>query len=155
MSTVVPQTGLKENEKVLWYGKRSLLSYLGRIIASLIFIILTVIPFIGLVFLIVGMVLLLSALFGARSNTYYITNMRAVQEHRLGGRSIRETSLDKITDIVFSQGLFGRLLNLGTVHFHTAGTGFLGLDFAGIKDPMLVRGTAINAKDEYLKKSGK
>ena len=33
MSAVAPLAGLKEGEKVLWYGKRSLVSYLGRIIA--------------------------------------------------------------------------------------------------------------------------
>jgi hypothetical protein len=32
-----------------------------------------------------------------------------------------------------------------------AGTGFLGINFRNIRDPLTVRGLVINAKDEYLK----
>jgi hypothetical protein len=42
-------------------------------------------------------------------------------------------------------------MNFGSIHFHTAGTGFPGIDFEGIRDPLTVRGLVINAKDEYLK----
>jgi hypothetical protein len=52
---------------------------------------------------------------------------------------------------VFNQGFFGRLVNFGSIHFHTAGTGFPGIDFEGIRDPLTVRGLVIKAKDEYLK----
>jgi len=120
---------------------------------AVILVILTPIPFFGFIFLIIGIILILSAVVGAGANVYYVTNMRVIQEHRLFGRSIKETTLDKITDIVFNQGFFGRLANFGSIHLHTAGTGFLGIDFRGIRDPLLVRGLTINAKDEYLKQS--
>jgi hypothetical protein len=42
-------------------------------------------------------------------------------------------------------------VNFGSIHFHTAGTGFLGINFRNIRDPLTVRGLVINAKDEYLK----
>jgi uncharacterized membrane protein YdbT with pleckstrin-like domain len=151
MSAHIPYTGLKEGEKLLWYGRKSLLSYLGRIVLAVIFIVLMVIPYIGFIFLIIGVLLIISARVGARANIYYVTNIRIIQEHRLFGRSIKETTLDKITDIVFNQGFFGRLMNFGSIHFHTAGTGFPGIDFEGIRDPLTVRGLVINAKDEYLK----
>jgi hypothetical protein len=151
MTAHMPYTGLKEGEKLLWYGRRSLLSYLGRIILAIIFIVLTAIPYIGFLLLIIGVLLIISAVVGARANIYYVTNMRVIQEYRLFSRSIKETTLDKITDIVFNQGFFGRLVNFGSIHFHTAGTGFPGIDFEGVRDPLTVRGLVINAKDEYLK----
>jgi uncharacterized membrane protein YdbT with pleckstrin-like domain len=151
MSAHIPYTGLKEGEKLLWYGRKSLLSYLGRIVLAVIFIALMIIPYIGFIFLIIGVLLIISAMVGARANIYYVTNIRLIQEYRLFRRSIKETTLDKITDIVFNQGFFGRLVNFGSIHFHTAGTGFPGIDFEGIRDPLTVRGLVINAKDEYLK----
>jgi len=151
MSTRIPYTGLKEGEKLLWYGRRSLISYLGRIIIGIILIILTAIPYIGFIFFIIGIILIISAIIGARADMYYVTNLRIIHEHRLFGRSMKETTLDSITDIVLNQGFFGRLVNFGSIHFHTAGTAFPGIDFKGIRDPLTVRGLTINAKDEYFK----
>ncbi len=160
MSSPIPYTGLKEGEKLLWYGRRSLISYLRRIIIGAILIVLAVMSYIGFIslsiltrdiFLLIGIVLIIFAVVRARANMYYVTNIRILHEYRLFGRSIRETTLDKITDIVFNQGFFERLLNLGSVHFSTAGTGFLGIDFKGIKDPLVVRGLVINAKEEYFR----
>jgi len=54
-----------------------------------------------------------------------------------------ETTLDRTTDVVSDQGLFGRLLNIGTVHIHTAGTGFPSIRLDGIRDRVFVRGTII------------
>lgn len=146
MASVFPKSGLKEGEKVLWYAKPKVSSILGRIILSMILMA------IGIIFpilsLIVFLILVLSII-RFRARTYWITSMRAIEEYSFIGKSMKETSLDHITDVVFNQGLFGRLFNFGNIHIHTAGTGFLGLDFKGIGDPVTVRGTLINAKDTY------
>jgi len=47
--------------------------------------------------------------------------MRVIEEKVLLGRMIKETTLDKITDIVFTQGLIGRIFNVGTIYIHTSG----------------------------------
>jgi|FaiFalFF_MnMetaG_3_1042247.scaffolds.fasta_scaffold08100_3 hypothetical protein len=151
MVAQIPYTGLKEGEKVLWYGRRSLIAYLGRIIVALALLTITIVPTIGFIFLLLGLLLIVSAIISARSHIYYVTTIRIIEERRLFGRVVKETTLDKITDIVFNQGFFGRLVNFGSIHFHTAGTGFLGINFRNIRDPLTVRGLVINAKDEYLK----
>ncbi len=105
----------------------------------------------GFIFFVIGFIILASVIIKVRSLTYTVTNMRIVRERRFLGRDISETTLDRVTDIVFHQGFFGRALNFGAVHFHTAGTGFPGIKFEGAPDPMTLRGIVINAKDEYLK----
>ncbi len=81
--------------------------------------------------------------------------MRVIEEYTFFGRTVKETTLDKITYIVFTQSLFGRIFNIGTIHIHTARTGFLGIDFRNVKDPLVVRGLIINAKDAYTKEKEK
>ena len=152
MTAVVPSTGLKEDEKVLWSGKPRLTAFIGRLILSVILIFLGVIPVFGWILAIIGLAILIYTILKVRGNTYLITNMRVIREYRLGGRNIEETTLDHVTDIVLHQGFLGRIFNFGTVHIHTAGTGFIGIDFEGVKDPMTVRGTIINAKDAYRHK---
>jgi len=149
MGSVVPSTGLKEGEKVLWSGKPRLVGFLGSIIFSIILILLMIIPFIGWITAIIGVIILVLIVLRVNATTYLVTNMRVLREYRLIGRNMQETTLDHITDIVFHQGLFGRLFNFGIVHIHTAGTGFIGIHFQAVGDPMTVRGTIINAKDSY------
>lgn len=148
---------MKEDERVLWYGRPRLAAYLLRLIFSLLLIIIGLVPirfpagvFIGIVPILIGLIILIYTIIKVRAQTYFLTNMRILQEYSLFSRSIKETTLDKITDIVFSQGFFGRILNYGKIHFHTAGTGFPGIDFSGVSDPVLVRGSVINAKDAYM-----
>jgi len=107
---------------------------------------------VGAILLTIGVIIIAYTVVKVRAHAYYITNMRVLEEYTLISRTIKETTLDKITDIVLHQGAFGRLLNYGTLHIHTAGTGFPGIDFRHVKDPVVVRGTLINAKDAYQTK---
>jgi hypothetical protein len=103
MVAQIPYTGLKEGEKVLWYGRRSLIAYLGRIIVALALLTITIVPKIGFIFLLLGLLLIVSAIISARSHIYYVTTIRIIEERRLFGRVVKETTLDKITDIVFNK----------------------------------------------------
>ena len=156
MTSIVPRTGLKEGEKILWVGRPRLVSMLGRLILSIILILiglslLNLISLIGAILILIGVAIIIRTVIEVTSYRYYVTNMRVIEEHWLFSVEIKETTLDKITDIVFYQGLLGRLLNYGTVHIHTAGTGFLGMVFRNVKEPLLVRGIIINAKDSYYR----
>jgi uncharacterized membrane protein YdbT with pleckstrin-like domain len=159
-TAVVPRVGLKEGERVLLYRKRCLRARLGAFIALFILaslgLLLSSVPFwpvqlMGLAVAILGFAAIVYAILETRAYAYYVTNVRVIEERALLGQSVKETTLDKVTDIVTSQGAFGRLLNYGTVHVHTAGTGFLGIEFKDVSDPLVVRGTLINAKDAYIK----
>lgn len=159
----------------MWYGRPTLLAFLGRIILAVLMLLIGMyltgffwigwlplrywlqtvsnpIFLIGMIFFIIpGIAIIIHSVLKVRALIYYVTNMRAIEEYMLIGRSMKETTLDHVTDVVFHQGLFGRVFNFGTIHLHTAGTGFLGIDFVGARDPLTVRGTIINAKDAYIK----
>ncbi|RLF22554.1 MAG: hypothetical protein DRN15_02150 [Thermoprotei archaeon] len=68
-----------------------------------------------------GFIIIIVTILVTRAYTYYLTNMRVIEEKVLLGRMIKETTLDKITDIVFTQGLIGRIFNVGTIYIHTSG----------------------------------
>ena len=151
---VIPRTGLKEGEKILWYGKPKFASIMGRIILSILLIVIglpLLVIFIGLIFLLVGIIILTASILQLKARTYFITNIRVVEEYTLFRKIMKETTLDHVTDVVSTQGLLGRILNYGNIHVHTAGTGFPGIDFKNIGDPLTVRGILINAKDSYKK----
>jgi len=145
----IPYTGLRPGERVLISERQSLRSRIGRFIllGVLMFISLLLIPvFIGLILLPIVTLALIREIIALRSNMYWVTTLRVIREKRLFGRKIEETTLDHITDIVFSQGFLGRILDYGDIHIHTAGTGFPGVSFKGIRAPMYVRGVIIQAK---------
>lgn len=152
-----PGSGLKSGENVLWHSKPRLIKIIGHIIGGIILIIIAlivglyfpIIAFESIIIVIIIIIILILYIARFRATTYWITNMRIFQEYSFISRNIKETTLDRITDVIYNQSLMGRLLNYGDVKIHTAGIGFSGLDFEGIHDPLKVREILMNAKEAY------
>ena len=81
--------------------------------------------------------------FYAKGHRYIITNHRIIMFRKFIGILIRSVTRDKITDIIVSQGPFGRLFNYGGISPMTAGItmpfGMAILSLSGVQNPYEVR----------------
>ena len=81
--------------------------------------------------------------FYAKGHRYIITNHRIIMFRKFIGILIRSVACDKITDIIVSQGPFGRIFNYGSISPMTAGItmpfGLAILSLSGVRNPYEVR----------------
>ena len=81
--------------------------------------------------------------FYAKGHRYIITNHRIIMFRKFIGIIIRSVACDKITDIIVSQGPFGRIFNYGSISPMTAGVtmpfGLAILSLSGLRNPYEVR----------------
>lgn len=153
--SVPKEITLAPDEKVLMVLGRVYVSFavivtVGLIILSIILLIAT--PFLpaGIIyplylFCFVCLPILLYGLgyFYAKGHRYIITNHRIIMFRKFIGILIRSVTGDKITDIVVSQGPFGRIFNYGGISPMTAGItmpfGMAILSLSGVRNPYEVR----------------
>jgi uncharacterized membrane protein YdbT with pleckstrin-like domain len=91
-----------------------------------------------LVFLSVFCVLALTALIGlARrlATTYTITNRRLHIKRGIIAREIQETRLERVQNVSFSQTVYQRLMQIGSVDFDTAASDDYEFSFIGVAEP--------------------
>src|SRR3954462_12587454 len=85
---------------------------------------------------IAGVALVILVGFIKRVTTHYtITNKRLRIQRGIISRDIKETRLERVQNVNFSQGVFQRMLQVGDVDFDTAGTDDYGFTFAGVANP--------------------
>jgi hypothetical protein len=127
---------LKSAERILWYDRRSLASYLGHwVLAIILFLVLLVFP----PLLIVPILIIIWILLNRLSHEYALTNFRAIAKRGIVSRELREAPLQNVTDTALEQGIGGRIFNYGTVMLNTAGLAGYELAWVGVKDPVRAR----------------
>ncbi|MCD6575670.1 MAG: PH domain-containing protein [Nanoarchaeota archaeon] len=120
---------LQDGEKILRKIAPSRLAFLVWYIIGVI-LILAVITFP------LGILLILYVEFGkVRANKFYITNKRMVSVYTFLTKRLSSVKYSQVTDIHYTQGILGRLLNYGDIHINTAGTTFMELVFFGVENP--------------------
>jgi len=108
----------------------------------------------GIVFLLafgLGIIIIIIAFCLRRGTTFYITDERVIYEVTFLSRQISSTTYDKIQDLHLSQGIFERIVGMGTIHINTAGTHFVEIKFFGIENPMSIKRMI---EEHIMKKSG-
>lgn len=128
---------LANDEKVLWYGRRSWVSLWGYFLL-----------FILTIWIIIGVIFLIAALIDRYGSEYAITNKRIYSRYGLISRRANDTSFKNITDTQLSQGVFGRLLNYGNVGVNTAGSKGFEVFFIGVNDPKSLLGRIQNTMEK-------
>jgi uncharacterized membrane protein YdbT with pleckstrin-like domain len=77
-----------------------------------------------------------------------VTDRRVIEKYGIISVTTKETALDKVQNVTFRQGLFGKIFNYGTVVIQSAATaGFEGLP--GITSPKQVRDTILQQMELY------
>jgi len=89
-----------------------------------------------------------------RMNVYALTNRRVVEVTGVVSKRVSDSSLEKLTDVVLTQSLFGRLLGYGTIEVLT-GAAKAGINsLRQIRRPMEFKTEMLNAKEELEREMG-
>ena len=81
-------------------------------------------------------------------NLWAVTNMRVVDESGYFGRYSKESPLDKINNVEYTQSVWGRMFGYGDVEIQTAAE--LGdSKYTMIHDPKILKDTITHAQEEY------
>jgi len=148
------RTQLKKEEKLLVIIRQHWLKLVMPILAWLL---LTILLFIFLkedntkIALVIALV---TALYPGylylewKYNLWAVTNMRVVDENGFFNRYSKESPLDKINNVEYTQSLWGRMLGYGDVEIQTAAE--LGDSrYTMIHDPKILKDTITHAQEEY------
>jgi uncharacterized membrane protein YdbT with pleckstrin-like domain len=113
-------------EKVLGFYQPHPLAFFRSYSLGFIFLLLVIIPYLGVFFLILGLIIIVLTYFYQKAHKYWITNKRIIIVKTFLWRDVREIAYNNIVDLVVQQGIFGRIFNFGTITPITAsglGTG--------------------------------
>ena len=133
------QGTLGKDEKIIVEGRVSGWALVPSIIIGII-----TIPLFGL-----GIIIILSAVFTYISTELAVTNKRVVAKTGFIKRSTIELNLSKVESIQVHQGLFGRILNYGSLV--VSGAGNPQAPIPNIADPMSFRRLATEAQEQFGK----
>ena len=131
------QGTLGKDEKIIVEGRVSGWALVPSIIIGII-----TIPLFGL-----GIIIILSAVFTYISTELAVTNKRVVAKTGFIKRSTIELNLSKVESIQVHQGLFGRILNYGSLV--VSGAGNPQAPIPNIADPMSFRRLATEAQEQF------
>ncbi|HEY8691085.1 MAG TPA: PH domain-containing protein [Chitinophagaceae bacterium] len=147
------RTQLKKDEKLLVIIRQH---WLKLILPFLAWILLTVLLFIFLkdninIALVIALVTVLYPAYlylEWKYNLWAVTNMRVIDESGLFGRYSKESPLDKINNVEYTQSIWGRMFGYGDVEIQTAAE--LGdSKYTMIHDPKVLKDTITHAQEEY------
>jgi len=152
---VPKEVTLAPDEKVMMvlgrvYGSFAVIVTIGLIILSIILVVAgpflptdIIYPLYLFCFICLPVLLYGLGYFYAKGHRYIITNHRIIMFRKFIGIMIRSVACDKITDIIVSQGPFGRILNYGSIAPMTAGItmpfGLAIVSLNGVRNPYEVR----------------
>lgn len=133
------QATIGKDEKIIVEARVSGWALLPAIILGII-----TIPLFGL-----GIFIMLNAFFTYISTELAVTNKRVVAKTGLIRRNTIELNLSKIESIQVHQGIFGRILNYGSLV--VSGAGNPQAPIPNIADPMNFRRLATEAQEQFGK----
>lgn len=148
------RTTLKKDEKILLITRQHWLKLVLPFFAWLLLTILLLIWWADT--LIAWIIILLAALYPLieyinwRHNLWSVTNLRIVDETGFFTRYSKESPLDKINNVEYDQGIWGRIFGFGNVDIQTAAE--MGeTKYLLIHHPKLLKDTITHAQEEYKK----
>jgi uncharacterized membrane protein YdbT with pleckstrin-like domain len=156
MSSYV-ETLLGANEKVLMRERQHWFVWVPQLIASLIISAVIAVASIlvsqrassgifGLVFIIIPVIVFLRVFFAWSNEEYMVTNRRIVQTEGVINKSVMDSSLEKINDVVLTQSVLGRMLDYGDLEILT-GSDYGINKLHRIQSPVKFKIAMLNAKE--------
>jgi len=83
-----------------------------------------------------------------RMNVYALTNRRVAEVTGVLSKTVSDSSLEKLTDVVLRQSLLGRMLGYGDIEVLTAAAG-AGVNYLKqIRQPLQFKQAMVNAKED-------
>ena len=82
-----------------------------------------------------------------RVNVFVLTNRRVVEVTGIFNKTVSDSSLEKLTDVVLRQPLLGRIFGYGSIEILTAASGAGVNDLRQIRRPMAFKQAMVDAKE--------
>ncbi len=108
----------------------------------------------GYLVLIIPAVRIAWGLLAWRMNVYVVTNRRVVEATGVINKTVMDSSLEKLTDVVLRQRLLGRVFNYGDIEVLTAASEAAVNDLRQIRGPLAFKTAMLNAKEELEQELG-
>lgn len=151
---MIMRTQLKKEEKLLVIIRQHWLKLVLPVFAWLLFTVVLFIFLHGDNTKIALVIALITALYPAnlylewKYNLWAVTTMRVVDESGFFTRYSKESPLDKINNVEYTQSVWGRMFGYGDVEIQTAAE--LGdSKYTMIHDPNILKDTITHAQEEY------
>jgi uncharacterized membrane protein YdbT with pleckstrin-like domain len=154
------RTELKKGEQLLLEAKKHWLLLVRPAILAILSVSATIFAYVnaGSKFIVIGHILLvmtavvalylLYKIFDRKTNIWAVTNLRIIDEYGVISHNAKESSIDKINNVSFSQSLFGRMFNYGDVQIQTAAEmGSTTVQF--VSSPRLLKDSITESQDKY------
>ncbi|MDR3374452.1 MAG: PH domain-containing protein [Ancalomicrobiaceae bacterium] len=100
-------------------------------------------PLLAYLFLVIGLLLMVSAWFRKWTTEIGVTDRRVIQKTGFISRRTAEMNINQVERVEVRQSILGRVFNYGSLSIHGTGSGLEGLET--IADPLSLR-TAITAR---------
>jgi len=121
---------LDKGEDIIWSGQPRIKS----IIPVVIFGGIPMIPVMGL-----GILIILGAYYGVKNTDFVVTSDSVYRKKGIFSRSVKKIDFDKVQNISFSQGIFGKQFGYGNIEISTAGGSGVEMRFRSIENPQKVQ----------------
>lgn len=154
------RTELKKGERLLLEAKKHWFILVRPVILFIISIFATIVAYanagsefiiIGHIFLVLTIIVALYFLykiFDRKANIWAVTNLRMIDEYGVISHNAKESPIDKINNVSFSQSILGRLFNYGDVQIQTAAEmGSTIVRF--VSSPRLLKDSITESQDNY------
>jgi membrane protein YdbS with pleckstrin-like domain len=148
------RTPLQKSEKILLVTYCSWTALIGPFLIALTLVVIgilvvvkvpTVWGWLGVVF---GVVYWLVRYATWKVNIWVVTNFRVIDEAGLVTHYAKESPLDKINNVSYDQGVWGRVFNFGHVEIQTAAEAGA-TDYFNVNHPKRLKDTITAAQSEY------
>ncbi|MFP4175253.1 MAG: PH domain-containing protein [Halobacteriales archaeon] len=118
-----------DDEELVWSGEPRLKSIIPAVIFG--------IPLIAAAGL--GIVIILGAYYSVKNTDYVVSNQGLYVKKGVLSRSVQKIEFDKVQNISFSQGIFGKRFGYGSIEISTAGGSGVEMRFRSIDNPREVQ----------------
>ncbi|MCX6243030.1 MAG: PH domain-containing protein [Bacteroidetes bacterium] len=148
------RTRLKENEKVALIIRPHVITLVpsglisAGIIAAGILVIYAGWVAGGLAFPVIAVLYFLYRMAERKNNLWAVTNFRVIDEDGVFSRNSKESPIDKINNVSYTQSLWGRMLGFGDVQIQTAAE-MGSTTYYTVESPKLLKDTITLMQEEF------
>jgi uncharacterized membrane protein YdbT with pleckstrin-like domain len=147
---------LKPSEKLILQSQKHWIVLLNPALVLLLFYIITVTAFYfnsiaGFVFLsftCIPLVYLIWKIFERKYDIWVVTNLRIIDEFGVLSHNAKESPIDKVNNVSFTQTFWGRLFGYGNVQIQTAAESGI-TTYYSVSNPRLLTDTVTKCQEDF------
>ena len=143
------KTQLKKDEKIFLETKPH---WLTLAVPCLIMLIGSITGFViggyGLLLVLVSVIYFIYKIIERNNNIWAVTNLRVIDEYGVFSNNTKESPLDKINNVSYSQSFWGKIFVYGNVQIQTAAE-IGSTTYSAVENPKKLKDTITNMQEEY------